>query len=104
MREAAQRTGRPAEAVRLVAVTKGVAPERIREAMALGVLDFGENRIQEALPKMAALGPGPRWHLVGHLQRNNVRRAVDDFALIHSVDSLQLAEEIARPAEAAGPP
>ena len=104
MRAAAQRTGRPAEAVRLVAVTKGVAPERIREAMALGVLDFGENRIQEALLKIAALGPGPRWHLVGHLQRNKVRRAVDAFALIHSVDSLPLAEEIARRAEAVGQP
>ncbi len=104
MRAAAQCAGRPAEAVRLVAVTKGVAPERIREAMALGVLDFGENRIQEALPKIAALGPGLRWHLVGHLQRNKVRRAVEAFALIHSVDSLPLAEEIARRAKAAGQP
>jgi pyridoxal phosphate enzyme (YggS family) len=102
MQAAAQRAGRAADSVRLVAVTKGVAAARIREAMALGVLDFGENRIQEALPKIAALGPGPRWHLVGHLQRNKVRRAVEAFALIHSLDSVLLAEAIARRAEAAG--
>ncbi len=70
--------------------------------MALGLLDFGESRIQEALPKIAALGPEPHWHLVGHLQRNKVRRAVEAFTLIHSVDSLPLAEEISRQAEAAG--
>ncbi|MDQ7851171.1 MAG: YggS family pyridoxal phosphate-dependent enzyme [Armatimonadota bacterium] len=102
MQAAAQRSGRRADSVRLVAVTKGVAAARIREAMALGVLDFGENRVQEALPKIAALGPGPRWHLVGHLQRNKVRRAVEAFALIHSLDSLPLAEAISRRAEAAG--
>ncbi len=72
--------------------------------MALGVVDFGENRIQEALPKIAALGPGPRWHLIGHLQRNKVRRAVEAFTLIHSVDSLPLAEAIARRAEGSGAP
>ncbi len=102
MQAAARRAGRAADSIRLVAVTKGVTAARIREAMALGILDFGENRIQEALPKIAALGPGPRWHLVGHLQRNKVRRAVEAFALIHSLDSLPLAEAIARRGEAAG--
>lgn len=102
MRAAADRSGRRIEDVRLVAVTKGVDPERIREALALGIVDLGENRIQEALPKIAALGPAPRWHLVGHLQRNKVGRAIEVFALIHSVDSVRLAEEIARRAGVLG--
>jgi len=102
MQAAARRAGRAPDTVRLVAVTKGVDPERVRQALALGVQDFGENRIQEALPKIAALGPGPRWHLVGHLQRNKVRRAVDAFALIHTVDALPLGDELARRAQAAG--
>lgn len=102
MRAAADRSGRRIEDVRLVAVTKGVDPERIGEALALGIVDLGENRIQEALPKIAALGPAPRWHLVGHLQRNKVGRAIEVFALIHSVDSVRLAEEIARRAGVLG--
>jgi pyridoxal phosphate enzyme (YggS family) len=102
MRAAADRSGRRIEDVRLVAVTKGVDPERIREALALEIVDLGENRIQEALPKIAALGPAPRWHLVGHLQRNKVGRAIEVFALIHSVDSVRLAEEIARRAGVLG--
>lgn len=102
MRAAAERSGRRIEDVRLVAVTKGVDPERIREALALGIVDLGENRIQEALPKIAALGSAPRWHLVGHLQRNKVGRAIEAFALIHSVDSVRLAEEIARRAGVLG--
>lgn len=102
VRAAADRSGRRIEDVRLVAVTKGVDPERIGEALALGIVDLGENRIQEALPKIAALGPAPRWHLVGHLQRNKVGRAIEVFALIHSVDSVRLAEEIARRAGVLG--
>lgn len=102
MRAAAERSGRRIEDVRLVAVTKGVDPERIREALALGIVDLGENRIQEALPKIAALGSAPRWHLVGHLQRNKVGRAIEAFALIHSVDSVRLTEEIARRAGVLG--
>lgn len=102
MRAAAERSGRRIEDVRLVAVTKGVDPERIGEALALGIVDLGENRIQEALPKIAALGPAPRWHLVGHLQRNKVGRAIEAFALIHSVDSVRLTEEIARRAGVLG--
>ncbi len=102
MRAAAHRAGRLPEAARLVAVTKGVAPERIRQALDLGIVDVGENRLQEAWPKIAVLGSGPRWHLVGHLQRNKVRRAVEAFALIHSVDSVALAEAIARSAQTGG--
>jgi len=102
MRAAALRAGRLPNAVELIAVTKGFGLEHIRAAMALGLVEFGENRIQEALPKIEAIGPGPRWHLVGHLQRNKVRRAVDAFVLIHSVDSLRLADEVARRAREVG--
>lgn len=102
MRAAAARAGRPVESIRLVVVTKGVSAERIRQALALGVTDVGESRVQESLPKIAALGAGVRWHLVGHLQRNKVRRAVEVFALIHSIDSVPLAEEVARRGAAAG--
>jgi len=98
------RAGRSPEDVTLVAVTKGVVPDRIRAAAALGLRDFGENRIQEALPKIAGLEGGVRWHLVGHLQRNKARRAAELFSLIHSVDSRALAETLARFGEAQGRP
>jgi len=101
---ACSRAGRSPEDVTLVAVTKGVVPDRIRAAAALGLRDFGENRIQEALPKIAGLEGGVRWHLVGHLQRNKSRRAAELFSLIHSVDSRALAETLARHGEAQGRP
>ncbi len=88
-----------------MAVTKGVPVDRIRAAAALGVVDFGENRLQEALPKTGALDAvAIRWHLVGHLQRNKARRAAELFSLIHSVDSRALAETLARHGEARGRP
>lgn len=99
---AARRAGRDPSAVRLVAVTKSVAEDRIREALAGGVLDLGENRVQEAERKSAALGQDIRWHLIGHLQSNKARRAVELFDLIHSVHSEALAVELSRRAEAAG--
>ena len=77
-----------------MAVTKGRPLAACREAHALG-LAVGENRVQEALSKLEAL-PAAEWHLVGHLQRNKVRRAAGRFALIQSLDSLELAEAIAR--------
>ncbi len=84
--------------VRLVAVTKNVGPEEIREAFRCGVTTFGENRVQDALEKQdllaGTLAGKVDWHLVGHLQTNKVRKAIGRFALIHSVDSLRLAEEI----------
>ncbi|MBI3974842.1 MAG: YggS family pyridoxal phosphate-dependent enzyme [Armatimonadetes bacterium] len=95
IRAAAGRVGRSPDAVGIVAVTKGVDAARLRAARALGLADFGENRIQEALPKIAALGAGPRWHMVGHLQRNKAKAAAGAFALIHSVDSLRLADALA---------
>ncbi len=94
--EAARRSGRRPEEITLVAVTKGIDLPRIREAVAAGVLDLGENRVQEAAPKIAALDRTVRWHMVGHLQHNKVRQAVALFTMVHSVDSLPLAVEIDR--------
>lgn len=101
---AAQAGGRPAEGVRLVAVSKTCPPEAIAEALAAGQLDFGENRVEEALPKLAALaGAGARWHMIGHIQSRKAREvAAADFALVHSVDSLKLAERLSRAAVEAG--
>jgi pyridoxal phosphate enzyme (YggS family) len=76
--------------------------EQLREARAAGITDLGENRVQEAGPKVAALGRGYSWHLVGHLQRNKARAAVGLFDLIHSVDSIELAETLDRHAGALG--
>lgn len=101
--EAANRVGRSPESVSLVAITKTVDLARMNEAFALGVRDFGESRVQEALPKMAALpSPSLRWHFIGHLQTNKVKRVVGDFLLIHSVDSFKVAEALSREAEASG--
>lgn len=103
---AAQRGGRRAADVLLVAVSKGVDPVLLLEAAAAGVADFGENRIQEALPKISRLrsqmGASVHWHLVGHLQRNKVRQAVDAFDLIHSVDSVALATALSQRAVQSG--
>lgn len=83
--------------VRIVAVTKTHGPEAVRAAVAGGLQDVGENRVQEALAKQAQLTDLPvRWHLIGTLQRNKVRHAVGRFALIHSVDRAELADELAR--------
>jgi pyridoxal phosphate enzyme (YggS family) len=87
--------GRNPDEVAIVAVTKGFGVEACREAMAAGMRLLGENRVQEAQPKMEAV-PGAQWHLIGHLQTNKVKQAVGRFALIQSVDSLHLAEAIAR--------
>ena len=83
--------------VRIVAVTKTHGPEAVRAAAAAGLLDVGENRVQEAVQKQDALsGTDIRWHLIGTLQRNKAKHAVGRFALIHSVDRLDLAAEIDR--------
>ncbi|MEW6543517.1 MAG: YggS family pyridoxal phosphate-dependent enzyme [Nitrospirota bacterium] len=103
IRRSAQRAGRPPESVRLVAATKSVPPEPIRWAIAAGVGILGENRLQEALPKIEALGSdGVSWHFIGRLQRRKVKAVVGLFRLIHSVESLELAEEINRRAAEAG--
>ena len=101
--EAAVHSGRSADAVTIIAVTKTVPVERIALAYELGLKVFGENRVQEARAKIAALEyPLVRWHLIGHLQSNKVARAVELFDLIQSVDSVHLAEALEHSAAARG--
>lgn len=123
IRQACERVGRDPGSVTLVAVTKGLPLKTIQEAAALGVTEVGENRVQEALEKQRLLGLRPkaevgirnsesediphsafgilhsiRWHLIGHLQRNKAKDAVELFGVIHSVDSLALADALERQA------
>ena len=106
VRRAAQAVGRDPETVRVIGVTKGVPLSAVEEAARAGLVEFGENRVQEATSKMsqAPEGTEPRWvwHLIGRLQTNKVRAAVGRFELIHSVDSVRLGEAIAAAAEAVG--
>jgi len=97
---ALDRSGRAGQDVTLVAVTKTVPVERIREALAAGITDVGENRAQEAVAKVEALGTGPQWHFIGYLQRNKVRQVVPFAHLIQSVDRVELLEEIDKRAAA----
>lgn len=99
---AAAGAGRRPEEVLLVAVSKEVESERIEQAIRAGVTDLGENYLQEALQKRAQVHLPAKWHFIGHLQRNKVKRALELFDIIQSVDSLALAQEISRRAEAAG--
>jgi PLP dependent protein len=89
--------------VTIVAVTKGFGTDAIHAALAAGLADIGENRVQEALQKQDALRgqPGIRWHLIGHLQRNKAKLVPGRFELVHSIDSLDLAQELDRRASAA---
>jgi hypothetical protein len=84
------------QAVKVVAVTKNQDIAAMREAIDAGACNVGENRVQEGLAKAGLLERQAEWHLIGHLQTNKARQAVPQFALIHSVDSLRLAEEINR--------
>ncbi len=100
--KAAGRVGRDPAGVAIVAVTKGHPIAAARQAAAAGLLDLGENRVQEGLAKMEEWPDAPvRWHLIGHLQSNKAKKAVGRFALIHSVDSARLADELDRAAGAA---
>ena len=99
---AALRSGRRAEEVRLIAVSKTKPLADILAAWQAGQQDFGENRVQEALDKIAQAPPELRWHLIGHLQSNKARFVPGRFAMVQSVDSERLAQALARHAEAAG--
>ena len=116
IQQACQRSGRDPASVRLVCVTKGVPVETIQQAVAVGMTDLGENRVQEARQKQLAAGCKPqasgtdlqlvacslqpvRWHMIGHLQRNKAKEAVELFDVIHSLDSVALAEELERQAK-----
>ncbi|MCT7981728.1 YggS family pyridoxal phosphate-dependent enzyme [Laspinema sp. A4] len=89
------------ESVRLIAVTKQVSVDAMMQAYQAGIRDFGESRIQEAQAKSEQLGdlPGLTWHLIGHLQSNKVKPALDHFHWLHSIDSLKLAQRVDRLAE-----
>ena len=93
---AAERAGRDARSVQIVAVSKTKPVSLILEAIDAGLTDIGENRVQEAMGKYNQVDRPAKWHLVGHLQRNKVRQALPIFDLIHSVDSLRLLTEIDR--------
>ncbi len=102
--EAALRAGRAPESVRLLAVSKTKPAAAVLEAYRAGQRCFGENRVQEALAKMEETGPGPEWHLIGHLQSNKARAVPGRFAAVHSLDSERLANELQRHAESAAVP
>lgn len=93
MEEAAVRTGRNPDELLLIAVTKTRSPEEINMAIAAGITDVGENKVQEILDKYEKVDP-VRWHMIGHLQTNKVKYIIDKVSLIHSVDSIRLAREI----------
>jgi hypothetical protein len=97
---AAERAGRKPGDVLLIGVSKTVEAERVRAAVAAGITALGENRVQEARSKIAELGRPAAWHLIGHLQTNKAKDAVELFDVIHSVDRLELAHEIDRRAHA----
>jgi len=106
--DAARRSGRRPESILLVVVSKSASIDQIRELMGFGQVDFGENRVQQLIQRAAAIDeftarrrelggealPAVRWHMVGTLQRNKVRKCIEIARLIHSVDNLRLAEEI----------
>ncbi len=95
---ACEKSGRKAEDVTLIAVSKTKPVEMLMEAYACGCRDFGENKVQELLDKYEVMPKDIRWHMIGHLQRNKVKYIVDKVWMIHSVDSLRLAEEISKEA------
>ncbi len=99
---AAKRADRDPKDIVLVAVTKGVEVERIKEALAAGIRTFGESRVQEAGPKLKVLGKAASWHFIGHLQKNKVKYIAGEVDLIHSVDSIALCEEISLRAQKRG--
>jgi len=99
---AAERAGRSPDEITIVAVTKGVEPCDIRIAVEAGVRHIGENRVQDAKTKtecLSALEPRPTWHMVGRLQTNKVKTAVEIFDIIHSMDSVRLADAISKRAQ-----
>jgi pyridoxal phosphate enzyme (YggS family) len=100
MRHAAESCNRDADSIRLVAVSKTIPAERVKEAIESGVTILGENYVQEARDKFNALAQYPvSWHFIGHLQSNKAKYAVRLFDLIHSVDSLKLARELHKQAQ-----
>jgi PLP dependent protein len=99
----AQQAKRSPSDIRIIAVTKTHPVQTIKDALAVGMSEFGENRVQEAEEKITAIGrDAARWHLIGHLQANKARRAVQLFDIIHSLDSISLAQRLDRLCEEEG--
>lgn len=98
IREACHKAGRERENVTLIAVSKTKPVELLQEAYDYGCRDFGENKVQELVDKFEVMPKDIRWHMIGHLQTNKVKYIVDKVALIHSVDSIKLAETISKEA------
>jgi pyridoxal phosphate enzyme (YggS family) len=99
---AAVKAGRDPSEVTIVAVTKTHPAETVENALAAGITDVGENRVQEFLAKAPAVSSQCRWHLIGHLQTNKVNKVIGKFSMIHSVDSLKLAEKLSTAGEREG--
>ena len=99
---ACQRSGRKREEVLFLVVSKTIDVPRIKEAVACGMTSLGENKVQEIMDKYEPMGEGIKWHLIGHLQTNKVKYIIDKVELIHSVESIKLAEEISKRAVAKG--
>ena len=102
IRASCEKAGRRADEVEIIGVTKTHGPDVVRKAWEAGIRILGENKVQEAGAKIPECVSGPEWHLIGHLQRNKARPALELFSVIHSVDSLRLAEQLERVAEEAG--
>jgi PLP dependent protein len=100
--QATAKAGRAVDEIELVAISKTHAAEKVREAIEPGQILFGESRVQEARAKIPELPSNLRWHFVGHLQKNKIRHALPLFELIHSVDSLALAQDMNRIADEDG--
>jgi hypothetical protein len=103
--EAAKRVKREPNSIKLVCVTKTASTTQIKEAIRAGITDIGENRVQDAIAKyreLASEGQKQAWHMIGHLQTNKVKKALEIFDVFHSVDSIRLAEEIDKKAKALG--
>ncbi len=98
IRNAARRSGRSPDSIRLIAVTKTVGIEEIQKAAGLGITDFGENRVQEAAEKVKQM-PELRWHFIGHLQSNKVKDVLPHYCLIHSIDRYSLVKALQKCAE-----
>lgn len=99
---AAKRSGRKSEDIKIIAVTKTIDTPRIEKAIDEGILDLGENRVQELLEKYDIINKSCRWHLIGHLQTNKVKYIIDKVELLHSLDSMELARELQKRAQKLG--
>lgn len=102
IKNSCEKVGREPAEITLIAATKNVPPDRIKEAVKCGINIIGENRVQEALSKYESIKESVKWHMIGHLQTNKVKKAIELFEMIQSVDSIRLAEEIQKRASNAG--